>query len=856
MSDPRWRRVEELFAGALARDEGDRSEYLDTECQGDGELRAEVSRLLAADASSQDLVQEVISQGAARLTDRGDDVQGRRFGPWVVEGVLGEGGMSVVYRASRGDQQFDKQVALKLVKWGLDSAEMVRRFERERQILASLEHPHIARLLDAGSTEEGCPYFVMEYVDGEPIDRFCDQQRWGIEARLRLFETVCSAVSHAHRNLIVHRDLKPSNILVTAEGIPKLLDFGIAKLLDDEAGSASGRRTARSERFLTPAYGSPEQFAGQAVTTATDIYSLGALLYELLCGKSAVGSRDFSPLEWQRAVLEVMPAPPSRTVGQNPKGDGRETGGEGKGEISEEGREASSQALAAARGLKPGTLKRSLEGDLDSIVLTALRKEPERRYPSAAHLAADLERFRGGLPVTARPDRWRYRAEKFFQRHRLGVLASGVAGCLLLAFVTALIVQTVRLSQQRDVAAQERSRAGRASEFMAELFQVTEPDEIHAGQLTVQELLARGAQRAHEDLAEEPALQAQVLESIGRSYQQMGLSEPATQVLEESLKLRAEAEGRETVSYAIVLNRIAISYSELGNYQKAEELYERALQLYRRLLGPEHSYVSSVLNNLALVRHDRGEFAAAAPLYLESLRMCEAEFGAEHPETALSLSNYGLLLYDLAAFDEAEPVMERTVAIYRLHGLLEEPEGAFGLQILGAVRAALGRVSEGEELIQQGLERLQNHFGPRHSQVARALYRQGDLLLLKGEPEGALQVHRQALEIRRELLGPEHPEVAASLAGLARSLTAVGQAEAAGEAFEASLNLYRTVSPPHHPELGFAAADYGRFLLKRGSRAEAIPLLEEAEDILTAALRPGDSRVAEISSLVASTPPI
>ncbi|HWR53809.1 MAG TPA: protein kinase [Bryobacteraceae bacterium] len=417
MSPDRWHRVKQVLETALELSGEERISYVERECQGDTELQSEIEGLISSYEAAEDpLEASAISSGAAVVMGRLDQsVVGRRIGPYRVEEEIARGGMGTVYRAVRVDGHFRSQVAIKLIKRGLGDEFIIRRFRHERQIMASLEHPNIGRLLDGGSTEDGVPYFVMEYIEGRPIDRFCDENRLTIRERLELFRDVCSAVQYAHDQLVVHRDIKPSNILITDDGVPKLLDFGIAKLLNPEMSTHGGTVTA--VRLMTPEYASPEQVQGEPVTVASDIYSLGVLLYELLTGKRPYRLRTSSPHELARAICDVDPERPSTVVDRR--------NGTAPAELS------------AARRTQPDKLRRALRGDLDNIVLTAMRKEPQRRYASVEQLSEDVRRHLAGFPITARKDTFGYRFAKFVERNRTPVSVS-LAALLLFGGIFAV----------------------------------------------------------------------------------------------------------------------------------------------------------------------------------------------------------------------------------------------------------------------------------------------------------------------------------------------------------------------------------------------------------------------------------
>ena len=506
-SNDLWQHADRIFDEALDLPPGQRAAFLDRACGGDVQLRALVERLLnAAEIEDPGFKSGGALQGAfgdtfrKELTRSDNLAAGTLVGRYRIVREIGRGGMSVVYLAERADGQFRQEVALKLLQCGLATSQIARRFDRERQILAQARHPGVARLLDGGTTPGGCPYLVMEHVDGRPIDLYCDQERLSVPDRLRLFLQVAQAVEDAHRNLVVHRDIKPSNILVTADGHAKLLDFGIAKLLDPTATSGEAL-TGSAIRLMTPAWASPEQVRGDPVTTASDVYQLGLLLYLLLTGCFPYDVGDGAPAVRMLAIAQQEPVRPS-VAAVSPEGCGVAPGQQPK----------TVEEIARVRDTTPGRLRRLLAGDLDAIVLTALCKEPGRRYGSVAQLVDDLERSLAGRTIGARPDSWAYRTGKLIRRHAgaftAAVAASAVGLALGLAYTAGLM--------------QERDRARQEAEFLRELFEGSSQG-AQGEALTPRQLLDRGVARVDLELAEDPALQADLLEDLGEMYRSLGL---------------------------------------------------------------------------------------------------------------------------------------------------------------------------------------------------------------------------------------------------------------------------------------------------------------------------------------------
>jgi serine/threonine protein kinase len=558
MTPDRWRRIEEIFHAALDRAPEDRGPFLDQACGTDTELRAEVESLLAENVS--DAILQAPIQRAAESVTRTEDARiGQRFGFYRITGLIGQGGMGAVYRGGRDDDEYRKQVAIKLVKRGMDTDSLLRRFRYERQILASLEHPHIARLLDGGTTDDGLPYLVMEYIGGQPITKYCDAISLTIPERLRLFLKVCEAVGYAHQNLVVHRDLKPGNILVTGDGAPKLLDFGIAKLLTADPESDDTPNTATSVHLMTPDYASPEQVRGGAITTATDIYSLGAVLYELLSGERAHRFQSHAPSEIERVVCDTDAEKPS--------------------------------AAAARTGAPTAKLRKHLAGDLDNIVLMAMRKEPKRRYSSVEQFAEDIRKYLDGRPVIARQDTFGYRSAKFVQRNRVAVASAAVIAVTLVGGIAMTTYQAQRAGRRFD---QVRRLANTV------LFNLSDQIGALPGSTEARETVARTGLEYLDSLAAEasddPELQLELAEGYHRlALVQGGFRVPGLEQFDAALAShrKALALGRQLLARSAndirVLSLMVKTHSNVGDIlQERGQSAEASAEMREamRLLGP------------------------------------------------------------------------------------------------------------------------------------------------------------------------------------------------------------------------------------------------------------------------------
>jgi len=733
-----------------------------------------------------------------------------RIGPYRILESLGCGGMGAVYLAERADDEYSKRVAIKLVRSGWLSTETLLRFRVERQILANLEHPSIARLHDGGTTEDGVPFVVIEYVEGLPIDRFCDQRCLGVDARLELFSTVCSAVAHAHRNLVVHRDLKPSNILVTRDGTPKLLDFGIAKLLDPDSAGVTVAVTHHLQRLMTPEFASPEQVRGAAITTASDVYSLGALLYVLLTGRPPHRLSGRTPSEIEQIVGEQEPERASVAVGQETT------------IVDREGNESplSSREVAAARNSEPKRLRRRLAGDLDNVMRRALHKDPSLRYSTVDELAADIRRHLSGRPVRARPDRFAYRATRFVRRHWVGM----ATGTLV---VLSLLLGTIVAVWQAGVAREEAARAEEVKDFALNLFELSDPNRGMGDSITARQLLDEGAERIGSELADQPALQAEMMRAIGGNYRALGFYDAAELLLREALALERRLRGPKHPRVMGGLNELAGLFYLKGDYDGAIALYREALDLDTKRNGRDHLDTARSLNNLSVALRAKRELGEAASLANEALAVRRRHLGEEHLDVAESLVNIAVVLYLQDDHAAAEALYRQALAIQqRLLGERHLTVAATTNR-LAIVRKLRGDLAEGEELYRSVLETYRELLGPEHPEVATILGNLGSLLAARGESAEAASLHRRALAIQVKRLGEDHPEVGLGLYNLAASASVLGNLEESEHYYRRALEVRTKTLPEKHPYTAATQVGLGYVLLRMGRLAEAEELLRD-----------------------------
>jgi serine/threonine-protein kinase len=777
----RWQRVKVILDDAFELPAEQQHAFVERAAAGDETLR-DALELLAADARARGLLESSAADVAAVLGVPAPAAAAapRTAGPYRLVSLLGEGGMGVVYLAERMDGQFEQRVAVKLLHRDLTDGRLHARFLRERQILARLEHPGIARLLDGGITAEGIPYFALEHVEGRALMRYCEDESLTVESRLLLFLRICDAVAYAHRNLVVHRDLKPSNILVTAGGEPRLLDFGIATLLETDSPEPTTRTVTR---LLTPEYAAPEQIRGETVTTATDVYALGVLLYELLAGERPFHHRR-SVAALEQALLDEDPVPPSMAT------------------------------------LRPSV---RLRGDLDAIVMKALRKEPEKRYPAVEALAEEVRRHLTGLPVAARGDARGYRLGKFLRRHRVGM---GAAAVVVLALAAGLL----GTAWQAGKVQREARRTAEVQRFLLGLFRASDPTEARGQVLSARELLDRGARRAAE-LGGDPELQARVSSLIGSLYVQLGEYDAAEPLLRQALGLRSRVPAaNESAARFADLRALGLVCYQRGDFAQASSISDEAKKLAVATWGEGSLQTATILNWEAWLRRREGRFKEAEALRRRALPTIEALLGPESDEARGARRDLATLLADMGALGEAE-AMQRGVLEGDLRRLgPEHPDTLNTRYQLARILVDRERFDEAEHLLRELIPVLRRVLGERHDRVAMSLRMLAWAVEGGGRPAEARPLIEEALAIQRERLGPDDAQVAVSLRRRASIEARLGDVSAAEADAREALRMMVTRFGAVHYDTAACQHELAAILLQRGALPEADELSLRAED--------------------------
>lgn len=706
---------------------------------------SQLRRLLAADADpDESTLREPIAATAEALSgDAADPWRGRRVGEWTLRRRLATGGMGAVFLADRAEREYTQQAALKLMSAQLLGSRAVERFRAERQILANLNHPYIAKLIDGGSTGEGLPYFAMEYVEGEPLDAYCDRHALDLPARLALFIKVCEAVDYAHRKLVVHRDLKPGNILVDANGAPRLLDFGIAKLLELAPGEPGAARTIGGARAMTPEYASPEQVRGEPVSVATDVYSLGVLLFRLLTGQSPYGPTPVPEVDLARAIVDTPARRPSVAVTASRSLSGMSAGLRGVIDVER--------------------LRRHLAGDLDNIVLKSLQKEPERRYLTVAALAADIRRYLADEPVEARGDAWTYRSRKFIARNTRWLAAVAAAFIVVASLV---IFHTVRVATERDRAQVAAAEAREISSFLDELFRSASPFETAGNAVTVTDLLDRGRERIGQ-LDDQPAVQAGLAEIMGMSYAALDGLDKAQPLLEKAVELRQRDAAAHPLELATALRNRGEVRRLSGAFRAAEEDLSRAATIRERQLGRVSSPVADALDRLGVAMFDDGRANQAIKVLREALAI-QRQLRKDDALTLDILNNLGISLDRIGRLEEAEKMMRGNVQLsVKLVGE-RSPITLIRMDNHALVLMRLDRYAEALPVFTRALALSRQVFPQPHSQTARLEVTTAHALRYLGRFAEARALYEEALDTARRATGEQSRPYLIAMRGFIR----------------------------------------------------------------------------------------
>jgi len=798
-------RLDALLLRALRLDGDERGRYLAELRDAEPDTHARLLALIELAERPLALLETARSDRAellAALSEQdaaSDTHSGRRIGSWRLLRQVGRGGMGSVYEVAREDGAFVQKAALKLIRGDYAAPDFLERFSQERQILATLNHAGIAHLLDGGETAAGDPYLVMEFVDGLRIDAWCDERRLDLDARLALFLQVAEAVDHAHARRVVHRDLKPSNIAVTGDGQVKLLDFGIGKVLDADGAPERGQRTAT--RLFTPDYATPEQVLGHSAGVPSDIYQLGLLLYELITGQHAQRPADVTQASLERAVCLDDPPLPSAAAAAAPP-----------------------PSVASVGGLTPSALARRLRGDLDLIVMKALRKEPARRYAGVRDLIDDLRRWQHHRPVSARPETWRYRTARFVRRHSWAVAAASTIFLLTAAYALTVSIQSRAIAEQRDRAQAEARKADRVKSLILRLFEGADPTHSLGKELTARELLDAGWSSIEAELVGQPEVQIELLTTVGATYYQLGQYDQAQRLLTRARDLvQAHVELAPAVR-AAALRALGALRGAQDQFDEAEQLLLQAEALYREGQAGDTAEIATTLRDRGQVRYEHADYAGAETLFRAALEMRRRLLGEHNLDVADSLGRLGMTLRARGDYAGAEPLLRQALDLHRELLPPGHPHIATDLSSLAAVERNLGRYADAEAHYREALGAMVQTRGEDHPFVATIMNNLARALKAQDRNDEAEALLLKALDIRRRQLGEKHATVAMNLSDLGWVAEGAGRIDSAENYYRQALALYE----PNHPWRSAAVFNLGSVLEARGQFAAAEAQYREA----------------------------
>ena len=807
MPDERAGRLAELVKSAVEREPESRAAFLEEECRSDPAMQAEIASLLQQQEGVSRFIEEpALHLAAESFIGQGTLSAGQIIGHYEIVSLIGSGGMGEVYLAQ--DRQLDRKVALKLIRRGLNLEDIIRHFKREEHLLASLNHPNIAQLYGSGLTADGVPFFVMEYVEGQRLDDYCNERHLGTGERLQLFRKVCSAVTYAHQRLVIHRDLKPANVRVTAEGEPKLLDFGIAKLIDVDNAQSSGM-TLTLQGVMTPEYASPEQVRGESMTTASDVYSLGVVLYELLTGQRPYRLTSRQPEELSRAITEQTPARPSKAM-----------------------RGASFQ-LAGNRNLEScATNPKSLRGDLDNIALMALRKDSARRYQSVGQFSADIQRHLDGLPVIARNDTVAYRTSKFVKRHPFGVAA---AALILLSLVSGMVTTT----WQAQAARHEKAKAEDVKNALVRMLNYSNPvvfSPQNNGQKTVKEILDETAKQLENgEFSNQPEIKVELEQIIAECYYGQGNYALAKKYTQEYLDLHRKLYGENDIKTLAASERRAFMLFEQGKLAKSEKHYRKILPLMRnekRKGNIKAENLAGALDNFGYLRRTQGDSKEAELSFRESLAL-----SSQMPKESLYIvgptrSTLASTLADQGRFEEALQTAREAVAEYRQREETDTPNFGFTLTVLGGFLTEKGDYAEADANLHEAEAIFRKLLVPSHLWSGDNLRNQAISYYQQGRYAESLSKVTETLKIYRESFGPYYDNYPTALIINGLILAKTGQPKEGEKILREAVKIRTDLLPKGHYWVALANSALGECLTIEKRYNEAEPLLLESYESL------------------------
>lgn len=794
--------IKSIFERALELDKLSRELFFKNLSQEEKIYEKEVKSLLKAYEAHDDFLEIETETNIFSEDNIGPHpLIGQHIGPYLIEEEVGIGGMGIVFMGKRDDKEFEQRVAIKILKQGLTSEYLVKRFQNERQTLAKLQHPNIAKLFDGGKTSEGLPYLIMEYIDGLPITEYCDKNSLSVKQRLKLFITVSNAVQYAHQNLIIHRDIKPGNILVNNEGRPKLLDFGVSKLLDQELNNEKENLTKTGMWHLTPEYASPEQIKGENITTNSDIYSLGVLLYQLISGTAPYKIYNSSPLAISKIFDEEKITKPSEVVQKNTD------------EIKND--KTNTKLIPNHKELK---------GDIDNIVLKAIHKDPAQRFSSVYEFTNDIERYLKGLPVSARPDTYGYRFSKFVQRHKVGVALFVLVNIIVLSSIAAVIYQGRIAAEERDKAKIENQKYEKVNSFLTSILSSVDPSEI-GRDVKVYDILDKAAEDVENELKNQPQVEASIRSTLGNTYVNLGEYDKGKPFLSKAYEINMNLYGENSKETAESIHDLANYYDWIGEYKKADSLYTKSIEIFRNVLNEPTKIFGDALNNHAIIKMNFAQNEEAEKLYLEAIDISQKVEGEKTRNLAVMMNNLAISYMDIGKLEESEKFYKKSLAII-LEILGENrPEAGSSYNNIARLYILKNEFDSAEVYLKKSYELKYNLKGKDHPDVGLALNNLGVLEFHKKNYQEAENYFIDGIKQYRKTYSEDHPLIATTYNWLGRVYIDTEEYKLAESYLRKCLGIRKVKMPEDNWEIWSTQGELGVSLVKLDKLTEAEKLL-------------------------------
>jgi serine/threonine protein kinase/Tfp pilus assembly protein PilF len=808
--------VKSVFEQALDIDLKERQIFLDDKCGDDKELKKEVLSLLDAHNQADDFLEIPPNIKEKKSHPDKDQFIGTRIGNYLIEAEAGVGGMGIVYIGKRDDKEFKHKVAIKILRHHFNSEYVIKRFQNERQTLANLQHPNIARLLDGGTTAEGLPYLVMEYIDGKSLLEYCDDKNLNISQRLEIFRLVCGAVQYAHQNLVVHRDIKPGNVLVNKEGRPKLLDFGIAKLMDEELNENEEGLTKTGMWHLTPEYASPEQIKGESITTRSDIYSLGILLYQLLTGHQAYRITVNSPVAIGKIITDEQVIKPSD------KFQSTEEISSSDGTI----KHITPQSISNSRNEKPEKIFQHLKGDIDNIILKAIHKDPVRRYTSAEQFSEDIRRHLIGLPVIARKDTIKYRFSKFVQRHKVGVSLFIIFNFIILFSIVAIIYQANIASEERDKAQTELEKFDEVNNFLLEMLASADP-EVKGRDVKVFDLLEKATEDVNVKLKNHPKIKSAIKQTLGSTFIGLGEYDKAKTLLTESLEANKILYGLHSKEAAKSSHQLGLCYDWIGNYPLADSFYNQGIFIYDKILEKPTKDFADNLNDYGTYMTNMGLYDSASVLFKRSLDIYGMYSEEKGQKEAITINNLAVNLHHQNKVDEAEKYYSEALNILtNLYGI-NRPEVASIYNNLAFIYMDNKNYDASENAFKKAYEIKTAVLGKGHPSIGLALSNLGMLYFVKGDYLKAEIPLQESINFFYRIKALEDPFLSLAYYWLGRAYLESNQLNESEEVLRKSILIREELFSKNHSKTFSSVGELAICLLKQKRYSESEKLLNE-----------------------------